>query len=115
MAASNLIFLGIKGSVVALDRATGTEVWNCALKGTDFVNVFLAEGDLFAATRGEIYCLDQATGHIRWRNPLKGLGWGLVTIAAEGMRGSQAPAILKHRRDQETAAAAATAATYSNS
>jgi len=110
MAASNLIFLGIKGCVVAIDRATGTEVWSSSLKGTDFVNVVLTDGDLYAATHGEVYCLDQATGHIRWRNPLKGLGWGLVTIAAEGVRGSQAPALLKHRRDQEAAAAAAATA-----
>jgi outer membrane protein assembly factor BamB len=111
MAASDLIFLGIKGCVVALDRATGTEVWNSALKGTDFVNVVHTGGELLAATHGEIYCLDQATGHIRWRNPLKGLGWGLVTIAAEGIRAGQGTALLKHRRDQEAAAAAATAAT----
>ncbi len=109
MAESNLIFLGIKGCVVALDRATGTEIWNTPLKGTDFVNVVLSEAGLYAATRGEIYSLDQATGHIRWRNPLKGLGWGLVTIAAEGGRGNQASAIMKRRRDQEAAAAAGAA------
>jgi outer membrane protein assembly factor BamB len=109
MAESNLIFLGIKGSVVALDRATGTEIWNTPLKGTDFVNVVLTEAGLYAATRGEIYCIDQATGHIRWRNPLKGLGWGLVTIAVEGGRGNQIPAAMKHRRDQEAAAAAGAA------
>ena len=111
MAASNLIFLGIKGTVVALDRATGTEVWSSALKGTDFVNVVLTGGDLLATTHGEIFCLDQATGHVRWRNPLKGLGWGLVTIAAEGLGAGQASALFKQRRDQEAAAAATAAAT----
>ncbi len=111
MAASNLLFAGIKGCVVALDRATGIEVWNTALRGTDFVNVVLTDGDLYAATRGEVYSLDQSTGHIRWHNPLKGLGWGLITIAVEGGQANQATIVMKHRREQERAAAAAAAAT----
>jgi len=107
MAASDLLFVGIKGSVVALDRATGTQVWTTRLKGTDFVNVVLSGGDLFAACRGELFCLDQSTGFIRWRNPLKGLGYGLVTIAVQGGTDSQVPVVQKHQRDREAAAAAA--------
>ena len=34
----NLLFIGIAGNVVALDRTTGTEVWRSELKGNDFVN-----------------------------------------------------------------------------
>jgi hypothetical protein len=112
MAVSSCVFVGIRGAVVALDRATGTQVWITTLKGTDFVNVFLSEAELFASTRGEIFCMDPSTGQIRWRNPLKGLGWGLVTIAIDTGRPNQA-AISKHKRDQDAAAAAgaATAAT----
>ena len=41
MAQSSLIYIGIAGTVVALDRTTGTEVWRSDLKGNDFVNVAL--------------------------------------------------------------------------
>jgi hypothetical protein len=41
MAQSSLIYIGIAGTVVALDRATRTEVWRSDLKGNDFVNVAL--------------------------------------------------------------------------
>ena len=110
MAVSELLFVGIKGSVVALDRATGTQVWATRLKGTDFVNVVLSGGELYAASRGELFCLDQSTGCIRWRNPLKGLGYGLATIAVPGGSDNQAVVVQKHKRDREAAAAAAAGA-----
>ncbi len=106
---SDLIFIGIKGAVIALDRGTGTEVWNTPLRGSDFVNVVLSDGDLYAATRGEVYSLDTATGHIRWRNPLKGRGWGMITIAGEGGGFNQVPPAAKRKRDQEAAASRAAA------
>jgi outer membrane protein assembly factor BamB len=112
MPASNFVFVGIKGSAVALDRATGTQTWITPLRGGEFVNVMLGDDALYAATKGELYCLDPATGHIRWRNPLKGLGWGLVSIAAPGMQTYQT-AIFEKRKREERAAAAAAAASAS--
>ena len=47
----SMIFIGIYGYAVALDRATGDEVWRTSLKGSDFVNVALAGRDLLAASR----------------------------------------------------------------
>jgi outer membrane protein assembly factor BamB len=38
------IYIGIRGTVVALDRASGAEIWRADLKGSDFVNVVL-DGD----------------------------------------------------------------------
>jgi len=76
------IYIGIKGAVLALDRDSGQIVWRTELKGTDFVNVMVEGGDLFAASRGELYRLNPATGDIMWRNTLPGLGWGIVTAAA---------------------------------
>src|ERR1035438_9098367 len=48
---SPLIFIGIKGSVVALNRATGQQVWATHLKGSDFVNVVLLDGAVLASDR----------------------------------------------------------------
>jgi outer membrane protein assembly factor BamB len=79
--ALNIIYLGINGSVVALNRATGEELWRTTLKGSDFVNVVLDGNQLYATTKGEIFCLDTATGEPRWHNKLTGMGTGLITIA----------------------------------
>ena len=106
MAQTGLIFIGIAGNVVALDRATGQEMWRTRLKG-DFVNVVLQDGDLYATTSGELFCLDPTTGSIRWQNPLKGLGRGLVTIATPA--GQQAIVMREKTQRDEAAAAAATA------
>jgi outer membrane protein assembly factor BamB len=106
MAPANFVFIGIKGSVVALDRSTGSQVWITPLRGSDFVNIMLGDDELYAATKGELFCLDIATGHIRWRNPLQGLGWGLVSIAAPGGQGNQIALFGKRKRDQQAAGGA---------
>src|SRR5258705_478914 len=74
MKSSELIFIGIKGSVIALDRATGQQVWATHLKGQDFVNVVVQAETVLASCYGEIFCLDPLTGNALWHNPLKGCG-----------------------------------------
>ena len=108
MAQSSLIFIGIAGSVVALDDSTGQEVWRTPLKGSDFVNVALHNGSLYATAKGELFCLDVVTGRIRWQNPLQGLGRGLVTIATAD--GQQTTVMREKRQRDEAASAAASAA-----
>lgn len=102
MAKSSLVYIGLYGDVLALDRATGEEVWRTTLKGAEFVNVVLDGGDLFAATKGEIFCLDAATGRERWRNKLKGMGRGLISIAP-GAGQQSLPVREKQRRDEQAA------------
>ena len=110
---SPLVFIGIKGSVVALNRATGQQVWATHLKGSDFVNVVLQDGAVLASCSGEIFCLDPNTGIGMWHNPLKGFGTGLATIATGQNPGlAYAPVLAeKRRRDQAAAASAAVVAT----
>ena len=67
-----LVFVGIRGSVVALNRATGEQLWATRLKGYDFVNVVLDRGAVFATSWGEIFCLDPLTGVVLWHNRPKG-------------------------------------------
>jgi outer membrane protein assembly factor BamB len=112
MKTSDLIFVGIKGTVIALNRQTGEQVWATHLKGSDFVNVVVEDGTVLASCHGEIFCLDPQTGQGRWQNPLKGFGTGLATIAVGDAPGHQNAATLgeKRRRDEEAASAAATAA-----
>jgi len=112
MKTSDLIFIGIKGTVVALYRTTGQQAWSNRLKGMDFVNVVLENGKVLATCSGEIFCLDALDGRVLWHNPLKGLGRGLVTIATENNPGATNGPVLaeKRRRDEAASSSGATAA-----
>lgn len=111
-----LLYVGIKGHVLALDRATGAEVWRTKLEGlrmraSDFVHLSLDDDQLYAATSGELYCLDRRTGMVRWHNQLTGLGTGLVSMVSDGPpAGDAGPASLLARAklDQAARRAAAT-------
>jgi outer membrane protein assembly factor BamB len=112
MKTSDLVFVGIKGSVVALNRATGQQEWATHLKGGDFVNLVLDEEKLLACCHGEIFCLDPVNGNALWHNPLKGFGTGLATIATKlsPQPGNSSGLLEKHRRDEQAAASGAVAA-----
>ena len=98
MKISDLVFIGIRGSVIALNCATGEQVWATHLKGTGFVNVVLQNQTVLASCEGEIFCLDPPTGNARWHNPLKGFGIGLATIATEPNLGSSVVPVLAEKR-----------------
>ena len=95
----SLLFIGIKGTVLALDRATGREVWRTRVKGSDFINVVLDGGGLYATTQGEIFALDPATGEVLWHNKLEGLGLGLVSIASSSPAGTVVTGEEQRRRE----------------
>ena len=78
---SKLLYIGIKGSVLALDPASGRQMWATRLKGYDFVNLLVEENCIIASSYGEVFCLDPRSGKILWHNRLKGYGTGLVAIA----------------------------------
>ena len=103
---SDFIFVGIKGSVVALNRETGEQTWEVHLKGSDFVNVLVEDGKLFATCYGEVFCLNPLTGEGLWHNRLKGFGTGLATLASEDTVRSALTTVLaeKLRRDEQAAA-----------
>ena len=108
MKTSELVFIGIKGSAIALNRRTGEQIWATHLKSSDFVNVVLENDKIIAATNGEIYCLDALTGDGLWHNKLKGFGTGLATIAtSENVRNGSGTVMSEKRRRDEQAAAAA--------
>ena len=112
MKTSELVFIGINGSAIALNRRTGEKVWATHLKSSDFVNVVLENDKIFAATKGEIYCLDALTGDGLWHNKLKGFGTGLATIAtSENIKSGSRAAMSEKRRRNEQAKASAVATT----
>src|SRR5688500_17868580 len=102
------VYVGIKGHVLALDGATGTERWRTKLKGSDFVHVVSDGNRLFAAVRGELFCLDGATGAVLWHNKLAGMGYGLASVLAGAQPGAtNAGPLSEQRRRQQAAAHAA--------
>lgn len=108
MQISDLIFIGIKGSVNALNRATGEQVWTTHLKGWSFVNLEFHDNKLYAMCDGEIFCLDPLTGDGLWHNPLRGFGTGLATLALAGAAPTaNAPALAEQRHRAARAAASA--------
>jgi outer membrane protein assembly factor BamB len=96
-----LVYLGIKGTVMALDRRTGVVIWQTRLKGWNFVNVVLDGDAVLATTQGEIYCLDALSGQVRWNNPLTGMGFGLVTVAGAGISSSLVPFAQAHAQQAQ--------------
>jgi outer membrane protein assembly factor BamB len=103
-----MVYIGIKGTVVGLDSMTGAEIWRRDLRtGSSFVTVSQDAVNVYAAANGEIYCMDKLTGTPRWQNPLKGLGTGLVTIASTaGSSSSDVPPLAEKHREDEAAASA---------
>jgi outer membrane protein assembly factor BamB len=108
MSAADLVFIGIRGAVVALHRTHGGQVWATDLKGSQFVSLHLDRDVLLATTYGEVFCLAPETGRVLWHNPLRGYGIGLSSIAtASGSSAAVMAAAEQRRRDAEAAAASA--------
>jgi outer membrane protein assembly factor BamB len=80
MTIDQLIFVGLNGYAVALDRETGSIVWsNNELKSG--MTTLLLDGDrLIVSTGGHIFCLDPLTGQQLWYQPMA--GYGASTSAA---------------------------------
>lgn len=109
----SLVYVGIKSSVVALDRRTGEEMWRVALPAkyrtsASLVNVVRDADGLLATCAGELFALDPRSGSLRWRQPLKGLGMGLVTVATD-LGGSTTFSVIAEGQRQMDAAAHAAA------
>lgn len=84
----SLLFVGIKSFVVAVDRASGAEVWRTQLpakyRSSAMLLSVLYDGEgLFASIAGEVFALNPKTGELLWHEPFKGLGTGFVTMTSE--------------------------------
>ncbi|MDP3775849.1 MAG: PQQ-binding-like beta-propeller repeat protein [Gemmatimonadales bacterium] len=80
-ATQNLI-IGVGGHAVAIDHATGAELWRTKLKSNSYVTtVWSSAGRVYAGAAGELFCLDAHTGAVLWHNRLKGLGTGIVAFS----------------------------------
>jgi outer membrane protein assembly factor BamB len=74
-----LIFVGLNGYALALDRGTGQIVWSNVQMKSGYVSLLFDGDRLIVSTNGYMYCLDPLTGNILWHNPLTGFGMGAPT------------------------------------
>ena len=90
--AGGTLYLGVGGHVVAIDAATGEEIWRTKLKSTTFTTVWSDGKRVYAGAQGEVFCVDAAAGNVLWLNTLKGLGRGIVAFPGSGLEAAAAVA-----------------------
>jgi outer membrane protein assembly factor BamB len=94
-----LIFVGLNGYALALDRDSGEMVWSNNQMRSGYVTLLLDGDRLIASTNGYMYCLEPLTGQIRWHNPLKGYGMGAPT-ALTSVRGQSSASLIQQAADE---------------
>ena len=94
MQIEQLIFVGLNGYALALDRDTGEIVWSNGEMKSGYVTFLLDFDRLIVSTNGYIYCLDPLTGKIQWHNPLKGYGVGAPTSLVS-VRGQSSQTVIE--------------------
>ena len=105
---SNVVYLGVKGSVVAIDKRTGRELWRTHLNGSSLTTLMVDEDVILAYTRGHLYGINPESGRQIWHNKLPGLGHGFAALAMRGAAGQDVSS--QAQQAQAAAAAAAVAA-----
>lgn len=103
----DLLFVGINGHVIAINKGDGSEVWRTKLKSGSITVVSSDHSRIYAAASGHLFCLDKATGEQIWTNSLKGLGYGTCIIDV----GNHAASVSGVVASNVTAAASSAAAT----
>ena len=109
MARTHLIYIGIRGSVLALQRDHGAIVWEAKLPGSSFVNLAWDDERVYALSNGEVFCLDAGDGRVLWKNPLKGFGYGLGAILVPGQSQNNPAGIMAQLAAEEAARSQASA------
>lgn len=89
-----LVFVGLNGYALALDRDSGEIVWSNDKMRSGYVTLLLDGDRLIVSTNGYMYCLDPLTGKIQWHNPLTGYGIGAPT-AITSMRGQSSASLIQ--------------------
>jgi len=109
MSTSNLVFIGTKSKVAALDKRTGAIQWETFLAsgmGGGFVTLLVDGPLIIAHTAGQVFCLNALTGETIWNNSLPGFGYGLASLATANGSSSPIHEAISQQQDQQSAAAA---------
>ncbi len=107
LALDQLVFVGLNGYAVALDRDTGDIVWSNDQMKSGYVTMLLDGDRLIVSTNGYIFCLHPLTGDILWQNTMKGYGSGAPTSLVS-VRGQSSQDVIVQGAAADTAAATGT-------
>ena len=102
----HLVFVGLNGYALALDRDSGEIVWSNSEMKSGYVTLLLDGDRLIVSTNGYIYCLHPLSGQILWHNPLSGYGMGTPT-ALTSVRGQSSQTLIQQAAEEATRAQAA--------
>lgn len=106
MKRDDILLLGLKNMVTAVEKATGALLWRTELSGKwlsggQFITLVCDEKRVFAYAGGELFCLDLATGAKLWENGLPGYGYGFATLCVPGHGSAPDPAVVQMMEDEE--------------
>lgn len=99
---SHILFVGVKGHVVAFGKEDGRLLWKTKLErasltfGDRFVTVLVEGQRVYAHSYGRLFCLDAATGRQLWTNKLEGLSYDIASLATEGVRAPSQAALARY-------------------
>jgi hypothetical protein len=96
----DLIFVGLNGYALALDRDTGDIVWENRKMRSGYVSLLLDGDRLIVSTNGYMYCLDPRDGSILWHNPLSGFGTSPTAVISR--RGQSSSLLAQQAADRDT-------------
>ena len=99
MRIDDLVFVGLRGYVLALHRDTGEIVWDNSQLKSGYTTLLLDGDRLIVSTNGYLYCLDPMSGQILWSNPLRGYGVGIAHLAS--VRGQSDPTPIQQAAEAE--------------
>jgi outer membrane protein assembly factor BamB len=102
MKIDDLIFVGLNGYALALNRMTGEEVWRNNQLNSGFTTLLLDGDRLIVSTNGYLYCLNPLNGEMIWENALSGLGTGITDLTST--RGQISQTTLRHQASQQQTA-----------
>jgi outer membrane protein assembly factor BamB len=100
MSIDQLIFVGLNGYAVALDRDSGEIAWSNDDMESGYVTLLLDGDRLIVSANGYMYCLDPLTGTTLWHNPLK--GYGVAPAAVVSARGQSAHTLIQQIIDNDS-------------
>ena len=102
MKIDDLIFVGLNGYALALNRITGEEVWRNNQLNSGFTTLLLDGDRLIVSTNGYLYCLNPLNGEMIWENALSGLGTGITDLIST--RGQSSQTTLRQQASQQQTA-----------
>ncbi|HTI68956.1 MAG TPA: PQQ-binding-like beta-propeller repeat protein [Candidatus Limnocylindria bacterium] len=101
-----ILYVGMAGSVVALEKSTGQTLWRRNLKSSGAVLILVEGNVIYASTCGHLFAINATTGEPLWQNEMRGCGFGMATLATQSSPGtaSQQAALMQMIQESEETA-----------